>query len=817
MSARDILFVAVVVAASISAHGVVSLLDFEDAFESVVKVREDGAQGAATITNVCSTSGRHALWMGPSGGKAPAERFGFAEVLWNDRTKDDWSRFSRLTFDVTNLSRDERKLVLYLYDKGMKKSKDARFAFSVPSGITRRIEISLNRIGSGIDLRSMNGIAIVNSEVLFGCIVLDRFVLLDEDEKSLTATMQTAFGDDVRDALKAESALLDELDRELAEKDAIRLRELKASLAAEVAAQKRNLASFAKRIGLPDGSRMLVAQATGMDQIRPRQTDFSRLSPAEGIRIRLAKGEYEGAQIAVASAGEDAIRGVRVTAEGDAASRLRIEVAPVGYVFADAPTAHRQAYCEATQTNLCGYVRKTRETPLGWYADPILPFLGKVDVLPGDVQSFHVRIHAPEESAAGTFNGSLRVSAEGVDDVVVPLTVRVNGFKVGKISALPLLASFTPYVQPLSLSWTKAQADEVQRDPMAPVNLWRRKRLEWADFLFEYFIVPSTIYPSRGDKIPDFDLVLRGLEKGRVGYFTVGPWTKCSDEESWRKEYLEPLKKRVATARAAGLGDWIVTYGCDETEDEYFPAIRKALDILHKEVPNVPIVTTAVDPSLGTESPLGGIDWFVPLTSKWNPEMAVAARAQGRKVLWYVACGELPPLANMFVESPLSEGRLLMGAQALRMRPDGFLYYAVSKWNQRRPIETGPFTEWSPHGIRHRGKNAYDGDGVWAYCGPGGMPIATLRLENFRDGIEDYNCAKILERLLAAHKDKDDSWAVSAREAIHVPLSVMESMANFTDDPAPIRAWREKIDDLIEHVGEPRNRMDFAEGVFGTR
>ena len=33
---------------------------------------------------------------------------------------------------------------------------------------------------------------------------------------------------------------------------------------------------------------------------------------------------------------------------------------------------------------------------------------------------------------------------------------------------------------------------------------------------------------------------------------------------------------------------------------------------------------------------------------------------------------------------------------------------------------------------------------------------------------------------------------------LDVPLSVMESMSNFTDDPDRVYAWRWAIDDLIE-------------------
>ena len=778
------------------AHASTVLFDFEDDAEA--RIVPDRGHGATAVTNICATSGARALWMGPENGQPPAEGYGFATVYWTDSAKNDWSRFDRIAFDASNLSSESVTLVFYLYDSACKKRKSARFSFALGAGATRRIEVALDWSRLGVKAADMRAIAFVNCTSRFGQLALDRFTLLEKGDLPPPPPPPRKFAEIFRAVAADEAIRIKELEREFAKKEAQRIEEMKKQLDSGKAVQAERLAAFARKKGIAHG-RMALAQATGMEQIRPRQTDFARLAPvADGMTVRLAQGEYEGVQLAVASVDAEMLTGVRVAVEGEVANRLKIEVAPVGYVFADAPTRHRQAYCVPSATNLCGYVRLTRETPLGWYADPILPFLDKVDIAPGDVQSFHIRVHAPEDCAAGTYAGRIVATAANAPQATQPFTVRVDGFKVGKVSELPLLASFTPYVQPVSLSWRTEQAEEVRRDPEAPVNLWRRRRLEWADFLVEYFITPSTIYPARGDAIPDFDLVTRAAAKGRYGYFTVGPWTLCSDEKAWRRDILEPLKKRVATARAAGLGQWMVTYGCDETMPEFFPSIQRALDILKKEVPEVPIVTTAFDSELGVDSPLAGVDWFVPLTTKWNPAKVAASRAAGHKVLWYVACGEVPPLANLFVESPLSEGRLLMGAQALRMKPDGFLYYSVAKWNHRRPITSGPFTDWSPHGIRRRFQKAYDGDGVWAYCGPDGIPVATLRLENFRDGVEDYNIAKRLERLLAAHADKTDAWSVAARAALDVPLAVMESMTNFTDDPSAIRAWRDRLADLIK-------------------
>ena len=136
-----------------------------------------------------------------------------------------------------------------------------------------------------------------------------------------------------------------------------------------------------------------------------------------------------------------------------------------------------------------------------------------------------------------------------------------------------------------------------------------------------------------------------------------------------------------------------------------------------------------------------------------------------------------------------------MGAQTVRMRPDGFLYYEITIWNMLKPLSKGPFTDWNP-----RSWTTYHGDGSWTCMGPGGMPLATQRLENFRDGLEDYAYALELERRLAACKGPDGEWAKRARALLAVPQDVMVSMTDYTDDPAAVTRWRDAMADLIEQA-----------------
>ena len=91
----------------------------------------------------------------------------------------------------------------------------------------------------------------------------------------------------------------------------------------------------------------------------------------------------------------------------------------------------------------------------------------------------------------------------------------------------------------------------------------------------------------------------------------------------------------------------------------------------------------------------------------------------------------------------------------------------------------------------------HNGEGCWAYAGQGGRPLPTLRLENFRDGLEDLAYAKLLEARLKT-MTSDAAWTDSAKRLLAVPESVAKSLTDYSDDPQSIYAWRDEIADLLE-------------------
>lgn len=554
---------------------------------------------------------------------------------------------------------------------------------------------------------------------------------------------------------------------------------------------------------------MLLGTATAMEKIMPRGKFAAKPVTKDGLAVRLAGNEYESVQLLVAPNGED-LSNVRVCVDGDlglcrnsgngspgpcfAASNIACDV--TGYVKTTQLPPYFVGRVVSTNT-APGYMRVAGKPVLGWWPDPILGFLDGIDIKSQDVQSFWIRVHCPAGQPAGTYRGALLVSAKGVETVRVPFAVRVNGFTLGRTSALPLAVTFGPMANTESEPPENlAAAEACRKDPLSPINIWRTRERKWVSFLADYLIPFDSLY--HGSDTNRLRAIRQLKDEGRLGWFNLGYWsypasTNAADMAKWRARTIPRLVRFYEGAKAIGAENRAYVYGCDEIAKGFFPAIRAAVREIKEALPGVPVSTTAYDDEFGVNTPLDVMDWFTPLTTKFDPKKAAASRKAGHQVWWYICCGPDAPYANMFIECPAIEGRLLMGAQSVRMRPDGFLYYEISIWNSKRCITSGPFTDWNP-----RSWTKYHGDGSWTCVGPDGMPLPTVRLENFRDGLEDFAYAKLLEAKLAARAAQDDDWGRKAKELLAVPRTVMDSLTNFTGDPEAVYAWRDAMADLLE-------------------
>ena len=770
-------------ALALSSFGAVVVADFEDG--AVPRVEEKGF--FAGVTNAYATSGEHALRF-----RCDKWEQGMKERLSVEvkPAATDLSKFSAIAIDVVSLAGGVVDDGLGIALAGPDGRAEDAFGEKTPLPRHAHFQWVVHLPKKWKEKTPcVASIQFYSDRPQSVDVVIDRLTLLEEGEKPL-APDGPCVGRDILPLVEGSAAELSkeksDLERRLAHvQDYLRLRN----------------AAAASRYHSPD---FALGTATSMEKVRPRSRFAASPIPDDGLRLRLARNETESLQVLVAPCRADLVN-VRVDAgpmtgpRGEAFAASNIVCSVMGYVKTLKRPPYSVGLSERSDKEP-GYVCRPEKPEEGWWPDPILDFMKAADVRGDDVQSFWVQVRCPADQPAGVYLGKLVVSADGVKPVAIPFAVRVNDFAVPVASPLPMAITFDP-----GPSWQKATAKErelnarIMADPLSPVNMWKRHRQEWHDFLADHYITLDSLYHHSGREM-DFDALERLKSQGRLGRFNLGYWpqpasTNAADMAKWRESIIPNLREAYDEAKVLGLLGHAYCYGSDEIPKEQFAAVSLAVKELKAALPGVPISTTAYDNEFGVGTELSEIDWFTPLTPKFDLEKAAKSRAQGRQVWWYICCSPVGKYANMFVESAAIDARMLMGAQTVRMRPDGFLYYETTLWNCLRCIEAGPFTDWDP-----RSWTTYHGDGSWVCCGPDGTPLSTIRLENFRDGLEDYAYAMELERLLGEH-GRDDEWAKEARRLIAVPREVMDSMTDFTGDPAAVYRWRDAMADLIESAG----------------
>jgi len=738
----------------------------------------------------------------------------------------DWRPFDRFVIDITNPTEDRLTLSLFITDSGTPFREGFKYQLDLPAKDYRRHVIPISDLKKKVDISNISLLHFSTQRPVGELsLYLDSLCLLEKGENPLGpmpeflrdladlfleeapafATMAEAYsrrleednapGDlrqEARSDLEAEASRLQEYLDEISSSPLTldRLEFIQTELERYPARFDRVLSVLKfradlRKVGRPDRG-LLVGAATSMEKILPRDMPFELKAPRQ-LSLSLARREKESLQIGVLARDGD-MREVEISVTelekegGTVFPPERVQCEVVGFV----QTEHRPPY----------------DVPyVGWWPDPILNFLGPVDVAKGDLQTFWVRVKCPEDQPAGVYRGQLRVAAVNLEPIFFDLSIRIYDFALPPHAPLPGALSF--FEEP---------------SQMGGKATWPERKTEYADFLADYYIDYDHLY--RGGP-PDFDILKRLSDRGQLVAFNLGNvlngGVPAEEAEDVARKAVERLRPAYDQAKEMGFLNHAYIYGFDERGSDQFDQLETTARILREAFPEVLLLTTSYDHSYGLDSPVKTLDGWCPLTPRYDPERAARARQSGRSVWWYICCSPHHPWANWFIEYPAIETRLLTGAQTVRYRPDGFLYYALDMWKENQPIETGPFTTWNPVSW-----TTYHGDGSLLCAGPGGRPVPTIRLENYRDGLEDFAYAIILEAIVLESENRRESlteaetaWLEEARSAAEVPRELVRSLREFSRDPESLYLWRNRMGELIERSG--RGNINPWGDDFGAR
>ncbi|MCP5525256.1 MAG: DUF4091 domain-containing protein [Verrucomicrobiales bacterium] len=573
---------------------------------------------------------------------------------------------------------------------------------------------------------------------------------------------------------------------------------------------------------------------------RPPETDEA-VTP---VRVSAARGEWEAAQVCVASyEAQDltAAEASRFTRADGLASGIRVQINELAYVRVETPT---DGTCVAD-----------------FHPDPLPALNLPLKLAPHRNQPLWLTFHIPRATPAGDYTGKLTLHIVGKTDrqvIAIPLAVHVYDFELPREthlrSALGLgtheinryhqltrredqIAVFEQYLRnfaehrispysffdyaPIQVSFEGEGADKRARVDFAEFDRWAERWLDGKRPLNPALSAGGD-EADGGSPFNTFRLPLRGMGGGTFHSRHLGELEGFQEgtPEHARlfKDYLGQVEAHL---REKGWLDEAFTYWFDEPDPKDYEFVVAGQDRIKAAAPGLQrMLTEQPEPAL-----MGHVDIWCGLTPEWTPEEVRARRDAGEEVWWYICTGPKAPYVTEFIDHPGTELRLWPW-QSWQYGVTGILVWATIYWTSPLAYPDSLQDPWEdpmswvsgygrPVGTRSPWGN---GDGRFLYpprrdpntatepCLD--APISSIRWENLRDGMEDYEYFWLLDqeikRVAALPRDSLELVLAEARGLLVVPEEVSKDLTHFTTDPRTILAHRDKIARMIETLTKQR-------------
>ena len=507
---------------------------------------------------------------------------------------------------------------------------------------------------------------------------------------------------------------------------------------------------------------------------------------AGGARVSLAGNEHEGFQVLVMPLWGD-VRGVHVEFEdlicrtnGSTLDADNLTFLKVDYVKTRPPPLNNTTY-------------KRGRFPVGFWPDPLLPE-PVLDVPQEDgLQPLWIDVYAPAGTPAGVYTGKLTVNSWDLGSVRVPIEVEVWDFSLPVQHHLKTAFSFS-----LSSLYQyymgRGNFDDRTRIP-GPVL----RRV--CDFLLEHRVSPTNIYnPHYRQQFPRrADLaycVARGLDAFNIGRLVQGRW----DSEQGRA-YRAYLTGYLHFLEEKGWKELAYVYGPDEIQyrrnyAELKERYKEGVEELRSVAADLEVMAAVdIDPDLH-----GWVDLWCPLPERWDEELGRKYAREGEKSWFYWCIGGQRPA--LLIDFPAIDPRM-MAWVCWKYEVEGFLYYWINMWRGRDPGDERPLYPDAPWEFSTPLKSG-NGSGLLIYPGRVmGEVFSSIRFENVRDGLEDYEYLARL-RQLGGELERAGREAELVRETRELLAiePIVQGPAEFEQDPRILMDYRAGVARQIEKIQE---------------
>lgn len=499
--------------------------------------------------------------------------------------------------------------------------------------------------------------------------------------------------------------------------------------------------------------------------------------PPARVIVDAVRNEYESAQVVVTARADIDKLSVKVSSlEGPSRVAPQVEARFLGFV----PV--RKGTPNTPPEDLI--VKPPADVP-----DPILD-ARSVAVSAGKNQPIWLTVRVPKSAEPGTYTGKVDVLADG-ESAAVPISVTVhpvvlpdertlyltNWFSTGNIASGFGLERWSEAYWKMLEAYARLMAEHRQNvviTPMFELITGRDDGKGNLSFDFSRFDRWVELFKKAG--------VIGVIEGGHLGGrgeweakdFQAGrptilnpdgsakPYTSVtvtSDEQrQFLSQYLPALQKHLEEK------GWIGQY-VQHLADEPIPAnaesYKKLASFVREFAPKIRII----DASMCTEI-AGAIDIWVPQPQEYEAkrDFFLGRQKAGDDVWFYTCLAPTGKYMNRFIDYQLIKTRLLHWMN-FKYGLTGYLHWGFNFW------AGDPFKDIDP--------TYPPGDSHISYPGKRG-PLSSIRLSALRDGVEDFELLKMLEK-----KDPKKARAICD--------SVVRTMTDYTRDPVEFGKARMKL------------------------
>jgi hypothetical protein len=423
---------------------------------------------------------------------------------------------------------------------------------------------------------------------------------------------------------------------------------------------------------------------------------------------------------------------------------------------------------------------------VGPWPDPLLP-AGKIDIKADQTQPFWVTVHASDETAAGDYEGSITVLADEQIIKKIPVSVHVYHFLLPKNSHLKTAFDFYGHLTKIRYPQNDNENDLTYQARINNIND------KFILKMLEYRMDPVlNVDPMNQRELSNVDRYLvNGLDNfsvGKRGGTFDNNWPKSTgsieDLFSTYRTYGEDLKLN-------DMLKYAYIYVWDEGKMGN-PQVAKITSMIHRAYPPLRTMVCyhGIWDAKDGDKWIKDIDIWTFQIDDFNELKMRKLKAMGKEMWMYVSGPAGADTPNLVLDFDSMDYRVIPWL-CWKYDIKGFLYWCVNWWPLVDPFKNAKNSKWEQNG-----------NGLLFYPGKDG-PIASLRAELFREGMEDYEYIQILFEDLRILKSKGadrknlDYFNESVKLLTMDP-SIAASMSQFTRDGKVLEARRSAIAQKIE-------------------